>query len=136
MGPGPLGLLPRINSTSLFSGWARCLSKRCPSTYAPTLPCLGVLSKSSIAQQSLPRWEDESTEEWTGKVTQSGRGTLRASLPRSAGRPSERCERGFGGGGLPGPACALTTLPGARRREAWAPVPLAVWRPCVGWARS
>lgn len=34
-------------------------------------------------------------------MTQSGRGTLRASLPRSAGRPSEGCERGLGGGGLP-----------------------------------
>lgn len=37
---------------------------------------------------SLPRWEDESTVGWTGKVTQLGFGALRASLPRSAGRTS------------------------------------------------
>lgn len=59
----------------------------------------------SLAQRhnSLTHWEDKSTVGWTGKVTQSGRGTLRASLPRSAGRPSALAgvRRGMGGGGLP-----------------------------------
>lgn len=44
----------------------------------------------SLAQRgnSLHCREDKSAVGWRGKVTQSGRGTLRASLPRSAGRSS------------------------------------------------
>lgn len=61
----------------------------------------------------LPRREDEPTAGWTGKVTQSGRGSLRASLPRSAGRPrrSQRGGRGLSrgvlGGGSPHPRARL-----------------------------
>lgn len=101
----------------------------------------------SLAQSgnSLPRWEDESTAGWTGKVTQSSRGALRASLPRSAGPPSNlpgvrvEVRRPRSRRLLAGPRARQA--PGPARPEAWVWAAAAHFsgtrrRPCGCPARS
>jgi hypothetical protein len=87
---------PRLLATFLQSqlhgpglGALHCLSKlrksRLAFLHRPPHPGAWAYPGSlAPSGNSLPRWEDESTAGRTGKVTQSGRGALRASLPRSA----------------------------------------------------
>lgn len=97
--PRPSGLFPQCQFQVPAPGGAGRRGRRHPDTRPHTPATGGPFRFGTARPLAAPLGVSRG---WTGKVTQSGRGALRASLPRSAGRP-----RALGGahGGM-GPTCS------------------------------
>lgn len=109
MEPRLFGTYPQVSIPSSRSGAPGRPSRHRPQTHVPTPPRLGGPCSAGRAEQLAGPLGGRVSRGWTGKVTQSGRGAFRASLPRSAAGPPE----GRSGAGVAALCPAAPSSPGS-----------------------